>query len=116
MAIKPTKRKTAYPDEVVEALRNWGGRLALELRALRKTPEWLGERVGYAMPSSMRQVTNGHQGVSKEVYRRILRLVPEMRGVPAPPMVKRFKGQGAPGPHKPHDYPVLGPIESRRAR
>lgn len=111
-----SKRKTKPDPEVFEARRNWGARLLLELRALRKTPEWLGAQVGYAMPESMIQVINGHQGVSREVYASILRVVPEMHAVAPPPMRRVAKGSGAPGPHKPHDYPRLGPISARRPK
>ena len=85
MAVKPTLRKTAPRDDVLEARRTWGGRLLVELNAIKRTPEWLGELVGYDVPSSMRQVINGHQGVSREVYEKILGLVPEMEGVTPPP-------------------------------
>ena len=87
----------------------------VELHAIKKTAEWLGEAVGYEVHSSMRQVINGHQGVSREVYDKILALVPEMAGVRPPPMARDRQGVGAPGPHKAHDYPKLGPIAKRRA-
>lgn len=115
MAIKPSKRKTAPAKEIFEARRTWGGRLLVELNAINRTQEWLGEQVGYKVPSSMRQVVNGHQGISVEVYRKILELIPEMKGVAPPPMFKRSLGVGAPGPHKAHDYPKIGPIAQRRA-
>ncbi len=115
MAVKPTKRKTAPRDEILEARRNWGGRLLVELNAIKRTPEWLGEQVGYEVHSSMRQVINGHQGISREVYEKILQLVPEMDGVPEPPIAREKQGVGAPGPHKTHSYPKLGSIGSRRA-
>ncbi len=107
---KPTLRKTAPAPEVLEARRTWGGRLLVELNGLRKTSAWLGKRVGYKLPGSMRQVINGHQGVSIEVYKKILRAVPAMKKVDPPPMRKSRQGKGAPGPHKPHDYPKLGPV------
>ena len=115
MAVKPTMRKTAPPDDVLEARRNWGGRLLLELNAIKKTAEWLGEEVGYKVPSSMVQVVNGHQGISREVYDKVVALVPEMKGVKEPPMVRERQGAGAPGPHKAHAYPKIGPIAKRRA-
>lgn len=115
MAVKPSKRKTAPPDEVLEARRTWGGRLFVELNSIKRTPEWLGEQVGYEVPSSMRQVINGHQGISREIYEKILILVPEMAGVPQPPIAREKQGAGAPGPHKPHSYPKLGAIANRRA-
>lgn len=116
MTLKVSKRKTAPPDDVLEARRTWGGRLLVELNCIRKTPEWLGEQVGYSTPSSMRQVINGHQGISLEIYNKILEVVPEMRGVEPPPMNKDYQGEGAPGPHKQHDYPKLGSLESRRPK
>lgn len=98
------------PDPVIFERRcDWGGRLLAELGKMRKTPQWLGRRVGYRTPSSMRQVINGHQGISRAVYERVLDVVPAMRSVPAPPMFRESQGTGAPGPHKPHDYPKLGP-------
>lgn len=115
MAVKPTQRKTPPPDDVLEARRTWGGRLLVELNAIKKTPEWLGEQVGYQVPSSMRQVINGHQGISREVYDKIVDLIPEMAGVQPPPMVREKQGLGAPGPHKAHDYPKIGPVAKRRA-
>jgi len=115
MAVKPTKRKTAPSDDVFEARRTWGGRLLVELNAIKRAPEWLGEQVGYEVPTSMRQVINGHQGISHEVYEKIVNLVPEMEGVAPPPMVRDRQGTGAPGPHKAHDYPKIGPIAKRRA-
>lgn len=116
MALKTTKRKEPPADTVLEQRRTWGGRLLVELNGIHKTPEWLGEGVGYSVPGSMRQVINGHQGISEEVYQKVLELVPEMRGVARPPITKPRKGPGAPGPHKDHDYPKLGSIESRRPR
>jgi hypothetical protein len=86
---------------------------------IRQTPEWLGARVGYKVPSSMRQVINGHQGVSQEVYNKILKLVPEMKpelgGIKKPPITKKKQGRGAYGHHKVHDYPKTGPVSERRA-
>lgn len=114
--LKESKRKTAPPNDVLEARRTWGGRLLVELNSINKSPEWLGEKVGYKVPGSMRQVINGHQGISYEVYADILEHVPEMRGVKPPPMNKGKKGKGAPGPHKDHDYPKLGPLEDRRPK
>jgi hypothetical protein len=115
MAVKPTLRKTAPRDDVLEARRTWGGRLLVELNSIKKTAEWLGERVGYDVPTSMRQVVNGHQGISREVYDKIVGLVPEMEGVPEPPIARDKQGIGAPGPHKAHAYPKIGPIAKRRA-
>jgi len=116
MAIKPTMRKTAPLNVILEARRTWGGRLLVELNCIRKTVMWLGKEVGYKLPGSMRQVVNGHQGVSREVYGKILKLVPEMGGVTPPPMTKDGQGKGAPGPHKVHKYPKLGPLAGRRAK
>lgn len=111
-----TKRKKPPHPVIFETRRDWGARLLVELKRIRKTPEWLGALVGYKVPSSMRQVINGHQGMSREVYERIIAAMPEMRDVAAPPMTRERKGLGAYGPHKPHDYPKLGPIASRRPR
>lgn len=116
MAPKTTKRKTAPPKWLFEARRTWGGRLLLELYCLNKTPAWLGGKVGYSIPGSMNQVIHGHHGVSRTVYEKILRWVPEMKGVPYPSPRKKLQGCGAPGPHKEHEYPELGPLESRRAK
>jgi len=116
MAVKPSKRKTPPRNDVFEARRTWGGRLLVELNGIHKTPEWLGEMVGYSTPSSMRQVINGHQGISREVYEKILYYVPEMRNVTEPLMTKEKQGCGAPGPHKEHEYPKLGDQEKRRAK
>jgi len=114
--VKPSKRANPPRTQLTEARRNWGGRLLLELVAIRKDAIWLGEQVGYSTPSSMRQVVNGHQGISLQVYKKIIRLVPEMRGVPRPPLTRERQGLGAYGKHKKHEYPKLGTLESRRAR
>ena len=108
---RPSVRKTPPDPVIFERRRDWGARVLVELKARRKTPEWLGAAVGYGTPSSMRQVINGHQGVSRDVYRKIVSLLPELQCVPAPPMKVDRQGRGAPGPHKPHDYPKLGPVE-----
>jgi hypothetical protein len=115
MAVKPSLRKTAPRDDVFEARRTWGGRLLVELNAVKQTPEWLGAQVEYEVPSSMRQVINGHQGISREVYEKILQLLPEMVGVAEPPIAREKQGVGAPGPHKTHVYPKIGSIAKRRA-
>lgn len=83
----------------------WAQFLFVALKAMGKTPRWLGERVGYHMPQSMHQVVNGHQGISQEVYEAILVHVPAMRYVPPPPIKVVKKAKGARGIHKPHDYP-----------
>lgn len=94
------------PDPVTfEWRRMWGGRLLLELNSINKKPEWLGRQVGYDNPSSMRQVINGHQGISREVYDAICEVFPDLLKIFAPPMTKERKGPGAKGPHKDHDYP-----------
>lgn len=118
MAVKPTKRKTRPADQVFEARRTWGGRLLVELNALHKTPEWLGVKVGYRTPSSMRQVINGHQGVSREVLEKIIEVMPEMAdiGIEYPLGKVDERGTGARGIHKPHEYPRIGPVARRRAR
>lgn len=85
--------------------KEWRARLREALRVQGVTPEWLGEMVGYKLPSSMRQVVNGYQGVSREVYDRILRAVPAMRNVAEPPIWCDKQRPGALGPHKPHNYP-----------
>lgn len=113
-----SKRKNPPNPVVLEHRRTWGARLSIELNSLRKTPKWLGEQIGFKTPRSIRQIINGHQPMSLEVYKKIIELVPEMMDVPvlahfvfsADPSQKK----GAPGPHKPHNYPKLGPRESRR--
>lgn len=87
------------------AFRAWAEHLFRALKALNRTPVWLGMRVGYRNPKSMHQVVNGHQGVSRAVYEAILRYVPAMRLVAPPPIRRERKGRGAFGPHKPHEYP-----------
>ena len=120
MAVKPTQRKHPPRPPKFEVRRTWGGRLLVELNAIKKTPEWLGVRIGYSTPSSMRQVINGHQGISREVYEKILKVMPEMRGVselfnlPLYFQVEE-QGLGAYGKHKPHEYPPIGSPETRRA-
>lgn len=120
--LKQTKRKKPPSAEVMEARRNWGGRLLLELNSVCKKRtdaerrEWLAEQIGYRNPLSVGQLITGQNGPSYEVYLRILEVLPEMQGVPAPPIEKLERGTGAPGPHKKHDYPKLGALESRRPR
>lgn len=98
---------------VVAFRKKWGSQLRDALRARKKTPEWLGAKVGYRLHSSMRQVVNGHQGVSQEVFNKILRAVPEMKKVPPPPMSVEKQGIGAPGPHKKHVHHFLGGTRKR---
>lgn len=113
----PSKRQKPPPDHVFDLRRTWGGRLLVELNSARKTPEWLGRQVGYETPSSMRQVINGHQGISVAVYKKICRVLPIMRTVFEPPMVERYQQRGSPGPHRKHVYPP-GPykIEKKGVR
>ena len=113
-----TKRKNPPNAVVFEHRRSWGARLLVELNSLRKDSEWLANQIGFKEPNSMRQIINGHQPMSLETYKRIVELVPEMKDVPVlahflftdDPSMKA----GAPGPHKKHDYPKLGPRELRR--
>jgi hypothetical protein len=70
-----------------------------------KTVSWLGVQVGYSTPTSMHQVVNGHQGVSREVYEKILAIVPSMSKLPPPPIKAEKQGLGAYGKHKKHNYP-----------
>lgn len=100
-----SKRQTPPKEEIFSQRQAWGARLRHELERIGQTPEWLGQQVGYQTHSSMRQVINGHQGCSREVYDKILQFVPEMTAVPAPPMSKEKQGAGAPGQHKTHNYP-----------
>ena len=113
---KITKRKQPPSQAVYEARRTWGGRLLVELNSIKKNPKWLGAKVGYKLPGSMSQVINGHQGISREVYEKIVAIVPEMGVIEPPPMTVEEQGGGAPGPHKQHEYPKIGPINARRAR
>jgi hypothetical protein len=112
-ARRKSVRKRPPDPTVFEYRKLWGARLLAELRARKKTPEWLGREIGYRVPGSMRQVINGHQGISKEQYEKVLRVIPEMAAVLAPPMRAIRKGRGSPGPHKKHAYPKLGPIVPR---
>ena len=114
-----TKRKNPPNPVVLEHRRNWGARLLVELNSLRKTPEWLGEQIGFAEPSSLRKIINGHQPPSAEVVVKIITLVPEMMDVPILPHFlfgRQAQGAGAPGPHKKHAYPKLGSRASRRPK
>lgn len=112
-----SKRKNPPNPVVLEHRRTWGARLLVELNSLRKTPEWLGESIGFKEPGSIRQIINGHQPMSLETYRYIIAFVPEMRDVP---VLAHFvltgskMGAGAPGKHAPHKYPKLGSRASRR--
>lgn len=112
-----TKRKNPPNAVVLEHRRTWGARLLVELNSLRKEPEWLGTQIGFAEPSSIRQIINGHQPMSLEVFMKIIEAVPEMRDVPVLPHFlfgRQAMGTGAPGPHKTHAYPKLGSRASRR--
>jgi hypothetical protein len=106
---KPSLRKPAPDPVVFEHRRQWGSRLRTELLSIGKSVEWLGTEVGYKKPGSMHQVLNGHHGISRAVFDRILVLVPAMETLPAPPMKKERLGPGARGPHKKHVYPKTGP-------
>ena len=118
-----TKRQQPPDPVVFEHRRSWGARLLVELNAIKKTSEWLAGEVGFSEPGSMRQIINGHQGISLEVYQLIVKAVPEMRDVPVlahfaqlSSTAVRARGRGAPGPHKEHAYPKLGPREARRPK
>ena len=113
-----TKRKNPPHAVVFEHRRTWGARLLVELNSLRKTSEWLADEIGFKEPNSIRQIINGHQPMSLEVYKKIITAVPEMMDVP---VLAHFifaedtsQGAGAPGPHKTHAYPKLGSRASRR--
>lgn len=112
-----SKRKNPPNAVVLEHRRTWGARLLVELNSLRKTPEWLGEQLGFKEHSSTRQIINGHQPMSLEVYMKIIELVPEMMDVPVLTHFlwgRQAMGTGALGPHKAHAYPKLGSRASRR--
>jgi hypothetical protein len=111
-----TKRKKPPHPVIFEYRRNWGARLLLELNSLKMTPEQLGEKIDYDEPRSIRQIINGHQGISMEMYVRIIKVVPEMRDVPVLFMHARAKQRGSPGPHRDHRYPKLGSRASRRPK
>lgn len=103
--VRDTKRQNAPPDGLVCIRRMFGAAIVAALKMIGKSPEWLGRRVGYSTPSSMRQVINGHQGMSVAVYRKVIEELPVLAFVAAPPMNIERQGKGAPGPHKEHDYP-----------
>lgn len=112
-----TKRKNPPNAVVFEHRRTWGARLLVELNSLRKDSEWLAAKIGFKEPNSIRQIINGHQPMSLEVYKKIIELVPEMMDVPVLAHFifgKQELGTGAPGPHKAHAYPKLGSRASRR--
>lgn len=104
-AKKDSRRRNPPSQELLAERRAWGAALndALQKRGL--SPQWLGKVVGYKVPDSLRQVINGHHGVSREIYGRIVSEIPEMASVKMPPMWREKQGPGAPGPHKPHEYP-----------
>lgn len=106
--VRKSRRRTQRDPVVAEYWRTWGARLRLELRSMGKDWRWLGEQVYPNRPSSIRQVLNGHQGMSREAFNKVLELVPAMRTHWEPPIFVEAQGVGAPGPHKPHDYPNLG--------
>lgn len=118
--MNPTKRDPPPDPVIFEKRRRWGSRLRTELASLGKKPEWLGREVGYSTYGSIRQVMNGHQGMSREVYDKILVLVPAMKRFREPPIRRERQGLGAYGKHKKHNYPKLGPkaphLKRRRAR
>lgn len=103
--IQTSQRQNPPPTKTLNERRTWGGRLLVELNSVGRSPEWLGEQVGYNTPSSMRQVINGHQGVSREVYDKILLVLPVMAHVFVPPLKKERQGNGSGSKHKEHDYP-----------
>lgn len=114
-----TRRKKPPSPVVFEHRRSWGARLLVELNAIRKDRDWLTKEIGLDHPNSIHQIINGHQGISMEVYQRIVEAVPEMRDVPvlahfALPDGMKEKQRGAAGIHKTHNYPKLGPREMRR--
>ncbi len=103
-----SKRKTPKNEKNQALWSAWGAKLREELKELGQTPTWLGEQVGYEVPSSINQVINGHQGCAREIYDRIVDLVPEMHKdkIAPPPFSREKQGAGSPGQHKTHNYPA----------
>lgn len=99
-----SKRKNPPPPEVVRARQEWGQHLQDALTEAGMTRQTLGFLIGYKHVKAADQLVTGQNGPSMLVYTRILSVLPPMRLVPPPP-IRKFKSRGAPGPHKPHDYP-----------
>lgn len=110
--MKKSLRKTPAHPRVQARRVRWGARVRAELENIGRSPLWLGRQVRYKNPASMRQVVNGHQGISRAIYNKIILLLPGLRRISAPPIMVERQGRGAPGPHKKHDYPKLGPKET----
>lgn len=100
-----TKRKNPPDPALFQARRAFGQHIQDRLDWAKMSRKTLAVLLGYGHPASANQLITGQQGMSVEVYYRLLEVFPALRAVPVPPMTKVRRGHGSPGPHKPHEYP-----------